>query len=282
MTGEFDLRTFLLTAGLHILEAVAILLIGRWIAAFFQRSTRGLLKRTTLTPALIEVITRSVYYVIMVITILTALVILGVPADILIAALGILVVVAAIALRESLRDLAATVNFVIFQPFKTGDVIQTNGVIGQVQEILLFETVLVTLDNQKAIIPNGNIQNNTIVNLSALPQNRLNLPVRLSYTDDLQPTKDALLEIANADARVLQKPAPVVDVMDLGAGQVEYVLRVYAHPIDMVELQPALNERIKLMMEQRRLAVPLPQLQMHTDPSVALRQADLQTNPVAQ
>lgn len=282
MTGEFDLRALLLTAGLRILEAVVVLLIGRWIAAFLQRSARSLLKRTTLTPALTEIITRSVYYIIYVIAILTAFVILGVPADILIAALGILIVVAAIALRESLRDLAATVNFVIFQPFKTGDVIQTNGVIGKVREILLFQTVLVSSDNQQVIIPNGNIQNNNIVNLSALPENRLNLSVSLSYSDDLKATKEALLEIANADARVLQNPAPVVHVMDLGEGQVQYVLRVYTHQTDLWELQPALNERIKLMMEQRRLTVPLSQLQLHTDQSITLRQADQHTDTPAQ
>jgi small conductance mechanosensitive channel len=182
--------------------------------------------------------------------------------------------VTAIALRESLRDLAATVNIVVFQPFKAGDIIQTNGVVGKVQEILLFDTILITPDNVQATIPNGNIQNNTVLNLTALPASRLNLSARLSYTEDVLSTKAALLELAHADARVLETPAPVVHVMELGEGQVEYVLRVFAQPIDLWELQPALNERIKLLMEQRRLGVPLPQLQVHAGQSVSMRQAE--------
>jgi small conductance mechanosensitive channel len=111
--------------------------------------------------------------------------------------------------------------------------------------------------------------------MTALPVSRLSLSARLSYSDDVRSTKAALLEIAHADARVLETPAPVVDVMELGEGQVEYVLRVFAQPIDLWELQPALNERIKLLMEQRRLGVPLPQLQVHTGQWVEVERKDI-------
>jgi small conductance mechanosensitive channel len=135
MAIEIDLRSFLITAGLRIAGALAVLLVGRWIARLLQRSVRGLLKRATLSPALSEIVNRGVYYGALLIATLTALVILGIPADILLGALAILVLVAAVALRESLRDLAATINFVIFQPFKVGDLIETNGVTGVVKEI---------------------------------------------------------------------------------------------------------------------------------------------------
>jgi small conductance mechanosensitive channel len=274
MAIDIDLRTFLITAGLRIAGVLMVLIVGRWIARLLQRSVGSLLKRTTLSPALSQIIIRSVYYSVLLIATFSALVILGISAEILLAALAILVLVAAVALRESLRDLAATVNFVIFQPFKIGDLIETNGTMGIVKEILLFQTILITSENRQTIIPNGNIQNNTIVNFSVLPQSRLDLTVHLSYSDDVSATKDALLEIANADSRVLQTPTPVVDVMELGAGQVKYVLRVYAGLQDLWALQPALNERIKLLMEQRQLTVPLPQLQLHADQNLSLTRTE--------
>jgi len=274
MAIEIDLRTFLITAGLRIAGVLIILIVGRWIARLLQRSVGSLLKRTTLSPALSQIIIRGVYYFILLIATFSALVILGISAEILLAALAILVLVAAVALRESLRDLAATVNFVIFQPFKVGDLIETNGTMGIVKEILLFQTILITSENRQTIIPNGNIQNNNIVNLSVLPQSRLDLAVHLSYSDDVSATKAALLEIANADSRVLQTPAPVVDVMELGESQVKYVLRIYAGLQDFWALQPALNERIKLLMEQRQLTVPLPQLQLHADQNLSLTRTE--------
>lgn len=274
MAIEIDFQSFLITAGLRIAGVLVVLLVGRWIARLLQRSVRSLLKRTTLSPALSQIIIRSVYYFIILIATFSALVILGISAEILLAALAILVLVAAVALRESLRDLAATVNFVIFQPFKVGDLIETNGIMGIVKEILLFQTILITSENRQTIIPNGNIQNNTIVNMSVLPQSRLDLTLHLSYSDEVSATKAALLEIANADSRVLQTPAPVVDVMELGAEQVKYVLRIYAELQDLWALQPALNERIKLLMEQRQLTVPLPQMQLHADQNLSLTRTE--------
>ncbi|RPJ42710.1 MAG: hypothetical protein EHM21_12435 [Chloroflexi bacterium] len=264
MTIENELRTILISAGFSIVGAIAVLIAGRWIAGLLRHSVRGLLNRTTVSPALSELIIRTVYYSILLIAVLSALVILGIPANILLTCIAILALVAAVALRESLQDLAATVNFVIFQPFKIGDQIDTNGIVGTVKEILLFETILVTLDNRQTIIPNGNIQNNTLVNLTVLPQRRLDLTVLLNYSNDVCAAKDALLEIAKADSRVLKEPAPVVDVMELGVGQVKYVLRVYARPLEIWGLLPALNERIKLLMEQRQLTVPLPQMHLDT------------------
>jgi small conductance mechanosensitive channel len=192
---------------------------------------------------------------------------------VLLGTLGIIVVVAAVALRESLRDLAATVIFILFQPFKVGDIIQTNGVTGQVQEILIFSTLLVSPDNKQIIIPNGNIQNSTLLNLSALDKVRIDLSVRLSYADKVQAAKEMLLALAKADSRVLETPAPFVQLMELGDSQVEYVLRAYTSPVDAWSVRPALNEQIKTWMEQQKLSLPLPQLQVHGSPSLQINSA---------
>jgi len=255
---------------LRIAGAVVIFLVGRWLAGVLQRSVRALMKRSKATPALTEILARGTYYGILVLTFSLALIVLGVPATMLLGTLGIIVVVAAVALRESLRDLAATVIFIIFQPFKVGDVIQTNGVTGEVQEILVFSTVMVSSDNKQVIIPNGNIQNSTLVNLSALDKVRIDFSIRLSYADGFRQVKDTLLEIAKADSRVLESPAPFVQLMELGDSQVEYVLRAYTSPTDSWLVRPALNERIKALLEDNTLALPLPQLQVHGSPSPQL------------
>jgi len=248
--------------------AVVIFLVGRWLAGLLQRSVRAVMKRTRATHALIEILARGTYYVTLIFALTLALITLGIPASLLLGTLGLIVVVAAVALRESLRDLAATVNFIVFQPFKIGDVIQTNGVSGQVQDILIFTTVMISPDNKKIIIPNGNIQSGTLVNLSALDKVRIDLSVRLSYADGVQQVKDMLVELAKANSRVLETPAPFVQVMELGDSQVEYVLRAFTSPVDFLSVRAALNEQIKTWMEQQKLSLPLPQLQMHGSPSL--------------
>jgi small conductance mechanosensitive channel len=273
MFQNINIESFWVMALLRIAGAAAIFLVGRWLAGLVQRSLRTIMKRTRATPALTEILARGTYYLILVIAISLALVVLGVPADVLLGTLGIIVIVAAIALRESLRDLAATVNFIVFQPFKVGDVIQTNGVVGQVQEILIFSTVMVSPDNKQLTLPNGNIQNSTLVNLSTLDKVRLDLPVRLSYADGMEQVKEALLQIAKADSRILETPPPFVQLMELGDSQVQYMLYAFTSPTDSWLVRPALNEQIKLLLEKRQLALPLPQLQVHGSPSLQIHQS---------
>ena len=272
-TDFFDaLQAFLLMAIPRALGALAALLVGRWLAGAVRRWTHAAMQRTHASHSIAEIAERSAYYGILLLTLFVALVVLGVPAEALITAIGIVTIVAAVALRESLRDLAATVIFIIFQPFKVGDRIETNGVVGNVQEILMFNTVLITLDHRELTIPNGNIQNNNLVNYSALDKIRLDLSVNVSYADNLQNARTILLEIANADARVLREPPAVVDVMELGENGMGLVLRVYSKPDDFWALRPALNERVKLEFDQRNLTIPFPQLDLHVNETAGANQ----------
>lgn len=275
MTLNFSLDTqpFWVIVLVRVGGAALILLVGRWLAGLAQRALRSVMKRTRATPSLAEILVRGTYYGILVFAVFLALITLGIPANILLGTLGIIVVVAAVALRESLRDLAATVNFIVFQPFKIGDIIQSNGVIGQVKEILLFTTVLVSLENKQIIIPNGNIQSSTLVNLSALDKVRIDFTVRLSYADGLQQVKDMLVTIAKSDPRVMETPTPFVQLMELGDSQVEYVLRAYTGPTDSLPVRAALNEQIKTRLEQRQLTLPLPHLHLHGNPTLPIQQA---------
>jgi small conductance mechanosensitive channel len=260
-----ELQPLLFNAIVRVLGAIATLLIGRWLAGVARRAIRRGLARAHATPSISEILERTTFYVVLLIAVFVALVTLGIPAEVLITAIGVVAIVAAVALRESLRDLAATVIFVIFRPFKVGDRIETNGVVGDVQEILMFSTVLITLDNRQLTIPNGNIQNTNLVNYSALETIRLDLPVTISYADDLNKARATLLELAGADARVLREPAPVVDTMELGESGVGLVLRVHTTPTDYWPLRPALNEKIKLEFDRRGLTFPFPQLDLHVD-----------------
>lgn len=269
---DLNLDSFWVVVLLRIAGAAAIFLVGRWLAGVLQRSVRAVLKRTRTTPALKEILARGTYYGILVISSSLALIMLGIPANILLGTLAIIIVVAAIALRESLRDLAATVNFLVFQPFKIGDIIQTNNVVGQVEEILIFTTVIVSPDNKQIIIPNGNIQNSTLVNLSARDKVRIDLSFRLSYADKLQYVREMLVSIAKADSRVLETPEPFIQLMEMGDSQVEYVLRAYTSPKDAWFVRPALNEQVKVWMEEQKLSIPLAHLQVHGSSSPQVSQ----------
>src|SRR5262245_46224350 len=105
---NIDLQRLLLAAILRIAGGIAILLVGRWLAAVARRLVHAALQRTHATPSLARIVERTIFYAVLSFAIFAALVIFGIPAQALITIIGVVVVVAAIALRESLRDLAAT------------------------------------------------------------------------------------------------------------------------------------------------------------------------------
>lgn len=260
---DIEMRTLLVTAAVRIGGAVIIVLIGRWIAGLVRRSIHAAMERANATPSIAGLLERVAYSGVLLLSILIALVVLGVSPQILAAAMVVVAVVAAVALRESLGDLAATILFVMFKPFQVGDIIETNGVIGGVQEVQLFSTVLITIDHRKVIVPNSSIQNGVLTNYSALDGLRIDVAVDVSYSDDIAKAREAMLEIAGADARVFPEPAPVVHLMELAESGVRLILRVHAKPEDYYALFPALNERIKLEFDRRGLTIPFPQMDVH-------------------
>lgn len=261
---ELELQSLLVSLVVRGAGALVVIIVGRWLAGKARNWVRAAVQRGNISASLQEIFSRSTYYLVLLLTFLAALVILGVSVEALIGVIGLVIIIAAIALRESLRDLAATVIFFIFQPFKPGDLIETNGITGRVQEILLFNTVIISLDNRKLVVPNGNIQNTNLMNYSAMENVRLDIQVRLTYAQDILTARNMLFEIAKSDPRALTEPAPIADVMEMQADGVYLVFRVFVKPDDFFALRPALTEKIKLEFDRKGLAFPMPQLDVRT------------------
>ncbi len=149
-------------------------------------------------------------------TLITILALIGIPVEALIVGVVLVVVILGIALRESLGNFAATIIFALFKPFEVGDLINIGDTMGVVQEIELFNTVLLSYDNKVHILPNGLIQATGITNLSKLGQISLDLRFSISYQDDIALAKQTLFDMLARDVRVLPDPPPNIFVKNLG------------------------------------------------------------------
>lgn len=160
LTINFDLADVNLATLLwHLGLAIVIVLAGRWLAHLARRWVQRALKKTTLTESIAQLAERATYYSILMGAVLVALAVIGVLTTSLIYTIGIVLVIFGVALQESLSSFAATVIFLLIQPFKVGELIETNGVTGTVREISLFHTVLTKADNMLLTLPNAQIQN---------------------------------------------------------------------------------------------------------------------------
>jgi small conductance mechanosensitive channel len=264
---QFELIQF----GLKIGAAFLVFLIGRWLAGRARSALQPTLAKTTLAPSMARLIILAAYYGILLVTVIVALAVVGFPVTALLSASLIIVVILGVALQQSISNLAATIVFMLFQPFKLGELIEGNGVMGVVKEIQLFSTVLVTGDNKEITIPNAKIQGNNLLNYSRLGQLRVDFEFSVSYADNLGKAKQVLANVLAADPHVLAEPAPLIFVKSLDDSSVSIAVRPWATAADYWALQWTLPEKVKLAFDAEGITIPFPQRDVHLDPSRAGR-----------
>jgi small conductance mechanosensitive channel len=249
----------LLKIALRIAAAVGVFLFGRWLARRARAGLNAALVKTSIAPSIARLLLLATYYGIMLVAVISSLALVGFPVQALLTASLIIVVILGLALQQSISNLAATIVFMLFQPFRIGELIDANGVMGTVKEIQLFSTVLVTGDNKEITIPNAEIQNNNLINYTRLGQLRVDFVFMVSYADDVQMVKGVLAEILAADERVLAEPEPIIFVQALDENGVSIAVRPWTKVDDYWALQWDLPERVKLRFDAEGITFPFPQ-----------------------
>lgn len=253
----------MLSVLLRVGAAFLVVLAGRWLAGRSRQWLAQILQRAALTPSMETLFLTATYYAVWILTLMVALIALGVPATTVVAVVGIVVVVLGVALQQSLRDLAAAVNFLLFKPFQVGDLIETKGVMGTVEEIQLFATALVRWDNKVVILSNADIQQNGITNFTKKQVLRTDLVFGIGYGDDIAKARRLIEELLAADARVLRDPPAQIVVTELGDSSVNLGVRAAVRSDDYWNLMNDLREQVKLRFDQEGITIPFPQRTVH-------------------
>lgn len=251
------------TFGFKIAAAIAILVVGRWIAKAITKLARRAMERTKLDTMLARFVGNLVYVALMTFVALAAINQLGVQTTSFIAVIGAAGLAIGLALQGSLANFAAGVLIIVFRPYKVGDYVEGGGVAGTVEEVQIFTTVLKTPDNKTIIVPNGQIMSGTITNYSARPERRIDLVVGVGYDADLDKTRQVLTDILGEDQRVLKEPAPLIGVVELADSSVNFVVRPWVKTADYWPVYFDLNERIKKRFDAEGITIPFPQRDVH-------------------
>ncbi len=260
---------FAIRAGL----ALGVFLLGRWLAYRARGSLRPILGKTTLPPSMTRLILLAAYYGILLLTLIVSLALLGFPIEVLLTASLIIVVILGIALQQSIANLAAAIVFMLFQPFRVGELVEANGVMGTVKELQFFSTVLVTGDNREVTIPNAEIQGHNLTNYTRLGCLRVDFVFSVSYADNLDRVKEVLHEVLAGDARILPEPAPLIFVQKLNDSSVDIAVRPWVKVDDYWALQWDLPERVKRSFDAEGITIPFPQRDVHLRPNGVTLQA---------
>lgn len=188
---------------------------------------------------------------------------LGVQSSSLVAIIGAAGLAIGLALQGSLANFAGGVLILVFKPFKVGDFISAQGVDGTVKEITIFTTKLSTFGNQIAIVPNGQLSNNNIINYNAQDTRRDKIAVGIGYDSDIKLAKDILLKICTENENILKDPAPEVYVAELADSSVNLSLRFWAKNDVFWAAHFHVMEEIKTRFDAAGIEIPFPQRVFH-------------------
>ncbi len=247
-----------------LLMALLIFVIGKWaVNKIVELFGKVLRKVKGMDETLIKFLENIVYYALMIVVLLTSLGKLGVETTSFLAILGAAGLAIGLALKDSLGNFASGVMIILFKPLKVGDFVTAAGVTGTVSEVGIFNSVFITGDNQKIIVPNGAITSGTITNVNAFDTRRVDLIVGIGYGDDIKKAKDVLNSIIKSNEKVLVEKGITVSVGELADSSVNFVVRAWVKTPDYWDVKFALTESIKTTFDKEGISIPYPQQDVH-------------------
>ena len=237
--------------------ALLIFFIGKWISKSVVKILgKALRKVGGVDETLVKFLENIVYYALLTVVIIAALNKLGIATTSFLAILGAAGLAVGLALKDSLGNFASGVMIVLFKPFKAGDSVVAGGVSGTVTEVTIFNTVFLTADNQKIIVPNSSITSGSITNVNANNTRRVDIVVAISYEDSIKNAKEVLTNIINSNPKVLQEKGFGISVTDLAETSVKLGVNVWAKSSDYGSLKAELLEEIKIKFDEVGITIP--------------------------
>ncbi|MCG3687675.1 mechanosensitive ion channel [Aliarcobacter butzleri] len=244
--------------------ALLIFFIGKWIVNKIVTILGKVLRKINgIDETLVKFLENIVYYALLTVVIIAALNKLGIATTSFLAILGAAGLAIGLALKDSLGNFASGVMIVIFKPFKVGDSVVAGGVTGTVTEVTIFNTVFLTADNQKIIVPNSSITGGSITNVNANDTRRVDIIVGISYEDNIKHAKEVLANIINENSKVLKDKAVGINVTELADSSVNLTINVWVKSSDFASTKAELLESIKTTFDEVGITIPYPKQEVY-------------------
>ena len=268
MSLDAILRDWIIPYGTKVFLAIAIFVVGKWLAkGISQLLSKAVLASTK--DEMLQSFVRSIsYFLLLLIVVIASLSQLGINTSSLVALIGAAGLAIGLSLQNSLQNFAAGVMLLIFKPFKKGDFIETSGISGTVTQMGLVVLELRTGDNKTVLVPNSNVFSSTITNYSANETRRVDFIFDISYDDDIAQAKEIIREILEKDNRVLKEPKPVIAVSTLASSSVQIIARPWVNTPNYHAVYWQVTENVKIAFDKAGISIPFNQLDVNLSGSV--------------
>ncbi|MBS1745372.1 MAG: mechanosensitive ion channel [Bacteroidetes bacterium] len=253
-----SIKTIIATYGLKIIGAILFFIIGLWIINAITRLIIKLMSHKKLDASLQSFLSSIISVGLKVLLLVSVAGMIGIETTSFVAVIGALGLAVGLALQGSLANFAGGVLILLFKPFKAGDLIESNGQTGIVQEIQIFNTILLTPDNKTTIIANAMVSNGIIVNLSKHGNLRVDLTASVASDNDMDKVRSVIMNVLNSDDKILKDPAPAVYVSKLGGYFTELAIRPYTSVANYWDVYFNTLEKIQQACAANGITSPVP------------------------
>ncbi|MDA9551343.1 mechanosensitive ion channel [Flavobacteriaceae bacterium] len=252
------LITTLSTYGPKVIGAIIIWIVGSWIIKKMMLGMKKIMEKGDYDESLQKFLLNLGSWILKILLIITLLGTLGVPTTSFAAIIGAAGLAIGLALQGSLANFAGGVLIMIFRPFKIGDLIEAQGEVGVVKEIEIFTTRLIGRSNKEVILPNGALSNGNIVNYSTEGTRRVDLTFGVGYDSDIKKTKEVLMNVISAHPKVINDPAPTVNVLELADSSINFTVRPWCKTEDYWTVYFDVTEQTKEALDTAGIEIPYP------------------------
>ncbi len=251
-----------------IIIALVILGVGKWLIGRVEKIMMVTFEKRNIDLSLRSFLRSIVKVILYVLLVLTIIQLLGINTTSLVAMLASAGLAIGMALSGTLQNFAGGVMVLFLKPYRVGDYITAQDQSGTVREILLFTTILDTPDGRTIFLPNSTISSSIIDNYSHAGVRRAEWSVGISYGDDYAQAKEAIMEIVNAEKRIINDPAkpamlPFVGLKSMDDSAVQIVVRGWTKSEDYWDVFFLLNEKFYSTLPTKGVNFPFPQLDVH-------------------
>ncbi len=251
------------TWGLRVVGAIVILVLGRMVAGWVKNALVKSLAKTKVDQTLVPFISGMAYYLVIAFVVIAVMGLFGIPTASFVAVLGAAGLAVGLAIQGTLSNFAAGVMLLLLRPFRVGDLVETGGELGVIEEIGIFSTTMSSLDNIRIILPNSKVYGEKVRNYTGNETRRVDLVIGISYSDDIGRAIEIIQKTIADEPLALREPEPTVAVSNLGDSSVDLVVRPWCKTADYWTVYFNLTRHIKENLEAAGCTIPFPQHDVH-------------------
>ena len=260
MLERFDIPEQMMGHLESIISALLILILGLIVIKIVLHIVRKTLEKSSLDEVLYHFIIKIAKIALWVILILLIMECFGFKASSLLTMLAAAGAAIALALKDSLANVAGGIMILINKPFSQDDYVDIDGAMGKVKKIDLFVTHLHTYDNKVITIPNGIVNTSILTNYTQEDMRRVDCKFSVSYDSDIKKVKDILSGIAESNPMIMKEPEPVIGVSEHGDSGIIMDLLAWCSTEDYYDVKYYLEEEVKMAFDREGIEIPFPQM----------------------